>query len=122
MASTCAAELELTIPAVIDGIDNAVASAYGGWPDRLYLVGTDGRIAYLLRAWDPVRGNRVTLTLQDSKGAEVARMDLAKPLTIDNFEGLAAVPGPNGAIRFYLISDDNFSSSQRTLLVAFDFK
>jgi hypothetical protein len=46
VASTCAAELELTIPAVIDGIDNAVASAYGGWPDRLYLVGTDGRIAY----------------------------------------------------------------------------
>jgi hypothetical protein len=35
---------------------------------------------------------------------------------------LAAVPGRNGAIRFYLISDDNFSSSQRTLLVAFDFK
>lgn len=82
----------------------------------------DGRIAYLLRAWDPVRGNRVTLTLQDAKGAEVARLDLAKPLTIDNFEGLAAVPGPNGAIRFYLISDDNFSPSQRTLLVAFDFK
>ena len=30
----------------IDGLDNAVASAYGGWPDRLYLVGRDGRIAY----------------------------------------------------------------------------
>ena len=23
-----------------------VASAYGGWPDRLYLIGSDGRIAY----------------------------------------------------------------------------
>jgi hypothetical protein len=31
---------------VIDGIDDATAAAYGGWPDRLYLVGTDGRIAY----------------------------------------------------------------------------
>ena len=31
---------------VIDGIDNAVADVYGGWPDRLYLVGADGRIAY----------------------------------------------------------------------------
>ena len=30
----------------MDGLDNAVASAYGGWPDRLYLVGRDGRIAY----------------------------------------------------------------------------
>ncbi|HZQ82427.1 MAG TPA: deiodinase-like protein [Gaiellaceae bacterium] len=46
VAQTCAAKLELTIPAVIDEIDNAVASAYGGWPDRLYLIGTDGRIAF----------------------------------------------------------------------------
>ena len=82
----------------------------------------DGRIAYLLRAWDPIRGSRVTLTLLDAKGAEIARLDLAKPLTVDNFEGLAAVPGVHGDIRFYLISDDNFSASQRTLLLAFDWK
>jgi hypothetical protein len=31
---------------VVDELDNAVASAYGGWPDRLYLVGEDGRIAF----------------------------------------------------------------------------
>jgi hypothetical protein len=35
------------MPMVVDGIDNAVASAYGGWPDRLYLVGRDGTIVYL---------------------------------------------------------------------------
>ena len=46
VAATCASKLELTMPAVIDGIDNAVASVYGGWPDRLYLIGTDGLIAY----------------------------------------------------------------------------
>ena len=34
------------MPMVVDAVDNAVASAYGGWPDRLYLVGRDGRIAY----------------------------------------------------------------------------
>jgi hypothetical protein len=34
------------MPMVVDGVDNAVASAYGGWPDRLYLVGRDGRIAF----------------------------------------------------------------------------
>jgi hypothetical protein len=82
----------------------------------------DGRIAYLLRAWDPIRGSRVSLVLYDPKGAEIARLDLAKPLTVDNFEGLAAVPGLHGDIRFYLISDDNFSPSQRTLLLAFDWK
>ena len=35
------------MPMVVDGINNAVASAYGGWPDRLYLVGGDGTIVYL---------------------------------------------------------------------------
>jgi hypothetical protein len=34
------------MPMVVDRVDNAVASAYGGWPDRLYLVRRDGRIAF----------------------------------------------------------------------------
>ncbi len=46
MAAMCAARLEMRMPMVVDGPDNAVASAYGGWPDRLYLVGRDRRIAY----------------------------------------------------------------------------
>ena len=46
VAATCAVNLKMSMPTVIDGIDNAVASAYGGWPDRLYLIGTDGHIAY----------------------------------------------------------------------------
>jgi hypothetical protein len=46
VAATCAARLQLQMPMVVDEIDNAVASAYGGWPDRLYLVDADGRIAY----------------------------------------------------------------------------
>jgi Iodothyronine deiodinase len=36
----------MSMPTVIDEVDNHVASTYGGWPDRLYLIGTDGRIAY----------------------------------------------------------------------------
>jgi hypothetical protein len=46
VASTCAANLQMRMPMVIDRVDNAVASAYGGWPDRLYLIRGDGRIAY----------------------------------------------------------------------------
>ena len=46
VASTCATSLQLQMPMVVDGVDNAVASAYGGWPDRPYLVGRDGRIAF----------------------------------------------------------------------------
>jgi hypothetical protein len=46
VAQTCAANLKMNLLTVVDGIDNAVADVYGGWPDRLYLVDTDGRIAY----------------------------------------------------------------------------
>ena len=46
VAAACAVRLATSLPVAVDGIDNAVALAYGGWPDRLYLVGRDGRIAY----------------------------------------------------------------------------
>ena len=38
----------------------------------------------------------------------------------DNFEGIALQRRDGGGIRLWLISDDNFSASQRTLLYAFD--
>jgi hypothetical protein len=46
VASTCAVDLRMRMPMAVDGVDNAVASTYGGWPDRLYLVGRDGTIVY----------------------------------------------------------------------------
>jgi hypothetical protein len=45
-AELCAATLKLSIPAVVDREDNRVNRAYAGWPDRLVVVGVDGRIAY----------------------------------------------------------------------------
>jgi len=38
--------LKLTLPTVIDGLDDKVNQAYAAWPDRLYLVGRDGKIAF----------------------------------------------------------------------------
>jgi type I thyroxine 5'-deiodinase len=38
--------MRTSIPVLIDGIDNDVARQYGGWPDRLYLIGKDGRVAF----------------------------------------------------------------------------
>jgi hypothetical protein len=46
VASTCAVNLRLRMPMVVDQIDNSVASAYGGWPDRLYLIDRNRRIAF----------------------------------------------------------------------------
>jgi hypothetical protein len=80
-----------------------------------------GVTAYLLRAYDPIRHNRITLEIF-RRSTLLARMDMAPPLTVDNFEGLASDTNPNGARRFYLISDDNNRPSQRTLLLAFDWR
>jgi hypothetical protein len=46
VARTCAVRLEIRTPVVIDAVDNEVARQYGGWPDRLYLIGRDGRVAF----------------------------------------------------------------------------
>jgi hypothetical protein len=46
VASRCVEELDLPIPAIVDKLDDKVNRAYGGWPDRLYLIDKDGRIAY----------------------------------------------------------------------------
>ena len=36
----------LTIPAGIDSLDDTAKRAYAGWPDRIYVVGKDGKIAF----------------------------------------------------------------------------
>lgn len=46
VAATCALRLKIRMPVVIDPIDDAIASAYGALPDRLYLIGRAGRVVY----------------------------------------------------------------------------
>ena len=46
IAATCVVKLAVKLPALVDGIDNRTERAYTGWPDRLYIVGTDGRIKF----------------------------------------------------------------------------
>lgn len=52
------------------------------------------------------------------QGRELLR--LAQPAVIDNFEALAVGRGADGETIVYLLSDDNFSSLQTTLLLAFE--
>jgi hypothetical protein len=46
VANTCVRKLGIKFPAVIDGFDNHAETAYTGWPDRLYLIGPDGKVLY----------------------------------------------------------------------------
>jgi len=49
VAGACVRKLGIKFPAVLDGFDNSVEKAYTGWPDRLYLIDREGRVAYKSR-------------------------------------------------------------------------
>jgi len=46
VASACAAGLNLSIPTLIDAMDNAADRLYNGWPERLYVLSPEGVVAY----------------------------------------------------------------------------
>jgi Iodothyronine deiodinase len=46
LAQSCVRRLGLRFPAVVDTMDNRTEQAYTGWPDRIYLIDRDGKIAY----------------------------------------------------------------------------
>ena len=37
---------DYAIPLVVDPMENPAEDAYAAWPERLYVIGVDGRIAY----------------------------------------------------------------------------
>jgi len=37
--------LDLTLPVLVDQMDDAVSNAFAAWPERIYVVDRDGRIA-----------------------------------------------------------------------------
>lgn len=46
-AQACVQDLDLRIPALVDGMDDAAAEAFSAWPERIYIVNQAGRIHYL---------------------------------------------------------------------------
>jgi hypothetical protein len=46
VAARCETALKYGIQTYVDDIDDAVSQAYAALPTRLYLIGTDGRVAY----------------------------------------------------------------------------
>ena len=45
-ARCCVGDFLLTMPTAVDRVDDAVCRTYGGWPDRMYVISPEGRIAY----------------------------------------------------------------------------
>jgi hypothetical protein len=46
VARQCCGALELTLPQLVDDLQDTVAKAYNALPDRLFILGADGRVAY----------------------------------------------------------------------------
>lgn len=46
VAETCRLGLKLQIPMLVDGMENSTDAHYGAWPNRLYVVNSEGRIFY----------------------------------------------------------------------------
>jgi len=46
VAQQCCATLEITMPLLVDTLDDRVGHAYSGMPDRLYVIDRAGKVAY----------------------------------------------------------------------------
>jgi iodothyronine deiodinase-like protein len=46
VAGACVRKLGIKFPAVLDDFGNATERAYTGWPDRIYLIDTNGRVVF----------------------------------------------------------------------------
>ena len=46
VAGMCVRKLGITVPAVLDEFGNSTEGNYTAWPDRLYLIGRDGKVVY----------------------------------------------------------------------------
>lgn len=46
VAGACVRKLGIKIPAVLDEFGNSTEQSYTGWPDRMYLIDSAGRVVY----------------------------------------------------------------------------
>ena len=46
VATQCHDLLEMSMPVLVDGVDDRVGHAYSGMPDRLYIIDREGKVAF----------------------------------------------------------------------------
>src|SRR5258708_34584210 len=46
VAHHCCTALQMSMPVLVDEIDDRVGHAYSGMPDRLYVIDKEGKVAY----------------------------------------------------------------------------
>lgn len=102
----------------------ALLAEHGGTPTDASCL-DDGTCFILFRSYrapeDGGEGNRAAIVKLPVEGDPETLAVFTAPLTLDNFEGLAARE-EGGKIALYIVSDNNFSDDQRTLLMKFEVK
>src|SRR5437764_15338052 len=88
-ASECCGALHMSIPLVVDGIDDAVGHAYSGMPDRLYLIDRAGRVAY--------KGGRGPFGFKPGELGQAVAMLLAEDTPTTTGAGRFPVPSNESA-------------------------
>ena len=81
----------------------------------------DGTCFVLFRSYREGEGNRAAIMSFGPEQEPEVLATLLPPLTLDNFEGIA-VREQYGKTYLYIVSDNNFSDSQRTLLMKFEIR
>ena len=46
LAGTCEVRMKYGIPTIVDDMDDGVMKTYAAWPDRLYLIDPDRKVAF----------------------------------------------------------------------------
>jgi len=102
-----------------------------GWGVVDFALLAPGTLLVLERTYvsgwgNAIRLRRLGLTALDGADGTLLAPELLLELRsdvhvgIDNFEGLACLPTSNGTARVFMVSDNNFHPSQRTLLLEFE--
>lgn len=86
----------------------------------------NGDLLLLFHRWYPaLKISRISVQIVRQPASTqpqiVDALNLSPPLSVDNFEGIWANAREGGGLRFYLLTDDNFSKTQRNLFMAFDW-
>ena len=91
-AETCQTDLDLSMPILVDTLSGYAENAYGAWPDRIYIIGKDGRIAY--------RGDPGPPGFNAEEMGERLRAVLDAPPAVQSEPAEVPSPTPERPLRF----------------------
>ncbi len=71
LASKCVKEMKLSIPCIVDDLKDTAGKAYAAWPDRIFVISKDMKIAYAGRrgpaSFKPEEAKKVLKDLKEKK-------------------------------------------------------